>query len=280
MKYQIAPIQSVDLPTGITMAYRRYGVAGARPVLMVHGVTGTSVGYTQIAQVLTTEIAVDIVAVDLRGHGQSSKPDGTPYWTRQHTDDIVALIDTLGLPPVHLVGHSLGSLIGQDFAARYPAKAASLTLIATGTGVNENATLAGLQEMSKDWDKPEYAGVVNAEFLNANWWPDAATNEDPDFRAALLEAVIDVPPYAWRLAFLGCETYPEEVSAIAAPVQIIFGTEDVFFTREQQFALINGVSSATILYQEWRNHIHDIMWPADNGKRIGHDIASFLKLIG
>lgn len=279
MKYDIPPIQFAELPTGITMAYRRNGKAGARPVVLVHGVTGTSVGFSQIAAVLAGELDADIVAVDLRGHGQSSKPDGTPYWTRQHTDDLAALIKALGLGAVHVVGHSLGSLIAQDIAARYPDCVDSVTLIATGTGTEGNQTLLSLQELTKDWDKPEYAGVVNWDFLTENWWGDAKSNEDPELLHALHEAVVDVPAYAWRLALLGCETYPDELSSIEVPVQIIFGTEDVFFTREQQMQLIASISSDTVLYQEWKGHVHDIMWPGDNGKRIGKDIAAFLRLV-
>src|SRR5580692_2187104 len=60
-----------------------------------------------------------IVLYDKRGHGRSEVPPG-PYSIDDHTDDLIALIDHLGLADVAVVGLSIGGLIAQNLALRAP----------------------------------------------------------------------------------------------------------------------------------------------------------------
>src|SRR3981081_4636293 len=70
-----------------------------------------------------------VLAPDLPGHGRSG---GAPLPTIAGMADwIAALLDTAGAPKARLVGHSMGSLIALETAARHPAKVAGLSLIGT-----------------------------------------------------------------------------------------------------------------------------------------------------
>jgi pimeloyl-ACP methyl ester carboxylesterase len=60
-----------------------------------------------------------LIAPDLRGFGDSDKPDG-PHGPDQHAADMVALLDTLGLPKVGVVGHDVGGAVMQPLARRAP----------------------------------------------------------------------------------------------------------------------------------------------------------------
>ena len=68
-------------------------------------------------------------ALDLRGCGDTDHPDDG-YTIEQLTDDLYAFATKLGLPPFHLVGHSLGGAVAMQFALEYPELVKTLLLVA------------------------------------------------------------------------------------------------------------------------------------------------------
>ncbi|HUL99149.1 MAG TPA: alpha/beta fold hydrolase [Mycobacterium sp.] len=73
------------------------------------------------------------VAIDWRGQGESA-PTADGYDMDTLVDDAVALIEHLGVAPVHYVGLSMGGFIGQRIAARRPELVRTLTLLDTSAG--------------------------------------------------------------------------------------------------------------------------------------------------
>ncbi len=71
-----------------------------------------------------------ILVYDTRGHGQSAAPAG-PYTLEQLADDFRALLSHLDVQRLHFVGLSMGGMIGQTFALKYPGMLYSLTLANT-----------------------------------------------------------------------------------------------------------------------------------------------------
>jgi len=71
-----------------------------------------------------------ILAYDTRGHGRSAAPKG-PYSLEQLADDLYALLEHLKIDRPHYVGLSMGGMIGQTFALKYPGRLASMTLCDT-----------------------------------------------------------------------------------------------------------------------------------------------------
>jgi lipase len=93
---------------GIHLHYVSWGQFSQpeRAVLLVHGLTNSHMEWSELGPILA-EHGWYIIAPDLRGRGWSGKPPhgyGIPY----HVNDLLALGDALGLPRVHLIGHSLG----------------------------------------------------------------------------------------------------------------------------------------------------------------------------
>lgn len=107
-----------------------YEVLGAgRPVVLLHGFTASSAQwhYSGLAAELAKEHQV--ILVDLRGHGRSSKPhDQALYSLDERLSDINAVLDDLGVDQAHLLGYSMGGWLAFGMAARYPERVASLMI--------------------------------------------------------------------------------------------------------------------------------------------------------
>ena len=99
------------------------------PLLLSHGLLMS--GRMFDAQVAALRAHYRCIRWDHRGQGRSADVEGRAISIEQCTDDAVALIRALGLPPVHFVGLSMGGFVGMRLAARHPELIRSLTLLDT-----------------------------------------------------------------------------------------------------------------------------------------------------
>lgn len=108
-------------------------VAGhGHPLLLLHGFPQTMAIWAQIAPALV-KLGYQVVCADLRGYGESDKPDATSdltnYSFRSMAEDQVALMRALGHEQFHLVGHDRGARTAYRLALDYPNAVVSLTLM-------------------------------------------------------------------------------------------------------------------------------------------------------
>jgi pyruvate dehydrogenase E2 component (dihydrolipoamide acetyltransferase) len=121
---------------GRSLRIGRAGGTEGVPAVLIHGYAGDLHSWA-----FTVEAFGDrpVIAIDLPGHGGSSKDVGDGSLTTL-AEAIGAGLDTLGVARAHLVGHSLGAAVVARLAAERPSLAASVTLICPaglGAGVNE-----------------------------------------------------------------------------------------------------------------------------------------------
>ncbi|GAB4420634.1 MAG: alpha/beta hydrolase [Anaerolineales bacterium] len=108
----------------LEMYYEIHGKG--QPLMLLHGLGSSSRDWEM--QVRHFSARYKVVLCDLRGHGRTSKPRGR-YSIAQFSDDVAALLASLKLDPVHLVGISMGGMVAFDFAIRFPDMLKSLTII-------------------------------------------------------------------------------------------------------------------------------------------------------
>ncbi|MBB6284767.1 alpha/beta fold hydrolase [Geobacillus subterraneus] len=118
---------------GIDLHLVDFGGKG-ETIICIHGLTANSRYWDSVAERLIDSYRV--LAIDLRGRGDSMKP-ASGYNIRQHTEDILQVLDFLELEKVIYMGHSLGALIGVSFAATYPQRLSRLILVDGGANVDE-----------------------------------------------------------------------------------------------------------------------------------------------
>lgn len=98
---------------------------GGLPVIIMHGMFGSLSNWRGIAQSLSENYRV--INVDLRNHGRSPHASGLSY--EAMANDILALMDRLGVERAHLIGHSLGGKLGMVLADRHPERVARLAVV-------------------------------------------------------------------------------------------------------------------------------------------------------
>ncbi|AKU25435.1 alpha/beta hydrolase [Geobacillus sp. LC300] len=118
---------------GIDLHLVDFGGTG-ETIICVHGLTANSRYWDSVAERLVDSYRV--LAIDLRGRGDSEKPK-SGYNIRQHTEDILQVVNHLGLEKIIYMGHSLGALIGASFAATYPQRLSRLILVDGGVNIDE-----------------------------------------------------------------------------------------------------------------------------------------------
>ncbi|WP_027583061.1 alpha/beta hydrolase [Bradyrhizobium sp. Ai1a-2] len=98
-------------------------IGAGKPLLLLHGWPEFWLTWEPVMARLSDRFA--LIAPDLRGFGDSDKPDG-PYGPEQHTDDMLALMDALGIERAGVVGHDVGGAVMQPLARKAPERIAGL----------------------------------------------------------------------------------------------------------------------------------------------------------
>lgn len=119
----------------------RYLIAGqGEPVVLLHGYAQTSRMWLPLIPELARTRTV--IAPDLRGFGDSSKPDGG-YDKKTMAQDVHALVTDLGYPQVSIAGHDIGLMVAYAYAAQYPAEVDRIALM--------DAFLPGVGDWTNVW---------------------------------------------------------------------------------------------------------------------------------
>ncbi len=116
---------------GISLAVHEWPGKWAA-IVCVHGLTANLACWASVADILSPDYR--IIAYDLRGRGDSDKPE-QGYSLQIHCEDLAGLLDRLRLKKAVLMGHSLGAHIALCFAVRFPRRVSRLVLIDGGIDV-------------------------------------------------------------------------------------------------------------------------------------------------
>jgi pimeloyl-ACP methyl ester carboxylesterase len=143
----LVPYSSFDVPvSGGALHVGRWGV-GEQLVVAAHGITGNHRSWQGVARALGPDVS--LVAPDLRGRGSSTKLP-KPYGMRAHADDLVAVLDHLGVRRAVLAGHSMGAYVATTAAANHRDRWSHVVLVDGGVAlplppaVDPDAMLAGV----------------------------------------------------------------------------------------------------------------------------------------
>jgi pimeloyl-ACP methyl ester carboxylesterase len=137
-------------------------------VLFVHGNVSSSLFWQQPLLALAETGRVRALAVDLRGFGGTDPaPIDASRGLRDWADDVAALVDTLGLDRVHLVGWSMGGGVVLQYLLDHPERVASVALVAPVSPYGFGGTAGPDGRRVHDNGGGSGAGGANPEFVAA-----------------------------------------------------------------------------------------------------------------
>jgi pimeloyl-ACP methyl ester carboxylesterase len=136
-----------------------------QPILCLHGRWGR--GETWVDFIQHYGSTYRVIAPDQRGHGLSSKPI-SKYTAEEMADDMIQLLDYLGIDSAIVVGHSMGGYIAGHLAASYPGRVRALAILdksAAGPTKPNELPLAAIEivdPVTKDWPLP-FTSLMEAQ---------------------------------------------------------------------------------------------------------------------
>lgn len=121
----------------VRMHYMEAGVG--EPLLLIHTIGQSLYTWRNVFMQLSEHYRV--IAVDLLGHGYSSRPAQFDYTTAEHAKSICMFMDAKGIESAHIIGFSMGAVYVLDFLTKYPERAGKALLIAPG-GITQEMPLS------------------------------------------------------------------------------------------------------------------------------------------
>ncbi|MBC7779286.1 MAG: alpha/beta fold hydrolase [Proteobacteria bacterium] len=209
-----------------------------------------------------------VVRMDLRGHGCSAVPPAdTPLTLARLTQDLVELLDHLGITTAHLLGVSGGGYLAQRLAIEDPARVSSLLLFASRPGFKDSNGAAWIPEMERRGLRTFIAETLDERLPTAqlsqphiDWFLDEIARNDPVF---VRRFVLYMTTQYWMpdLARIRCPTL------IVAPAGDSIGNASAY---DEMQRLIIG--SERLDYESANHNICDYL-----PDRCARDAMSFLQ---
>jgi len=185
-----------------------------------------------------------VLAVDLPGHGRSGGP---PLASVEALADwIVALLDAAGVKQATLVGHSMGSLVAVECAARYPGRIAKIVLVSTAFPMKVSEELL---DAARD-DEPLAQDMVN--IWSHAGYAQYPGNPGPGFwvMGENLRLMQRQQPGVMHVDFKACNDYANGITAagkVTAPALLIVGKRDMMTPPRAALALAAALADKRVV---------------------------------
>jgi 3-oxoadipate enol-lactonase len=193
-------MSTVTLADGNTLAYRIDDFTdpwrAAETVLMIHGLAESSESWRAWVPHLARKYR--ILRVDLRGYGRSTPMPSDYRWRFDEVvDDLVTVLDSLGLERAHVIGAKIGGTFGLALAARHPMRVISLSAVGAPASLTSFAERAPTWREQirrtgvRPWAQATMEGRLGTGLPSAvvEWWIDLMSDTAPSTLEGFLRMV-------------------------------------------------------------------------------------------
>jgi pimeloyl-ACP methyl ester carboxylesterase len=271
---QLDPGEALAEANGLTLCYQSFGAPADSPILLIMGLGAQMIWWSDDFCEALAARGFRVVRFDNRDIGKSSyisapPPDimqiiqgalRPPYTLEDMARDTVGLMDALGMAQAHLVGASMGGMIAQVAAIRFPERVRTLTSIMSTTG-----------ERGLPPAKPEVYAAISGpppltapEFIETNvrvaellrGYADAGEAADARARATRAAARGLNPAGGARqlAAVIAGGSRKEALAGVKAPTLVIHGVDDPLVPVEAGKATAAAIPGAKLLVLERMGH--------------------------
>jgi len=276
----------------VSLWYRVAGKTDGVPLVFLHGGPGEGSQAFQAIGGPELEKTRRIVYLDQRGSGRSDRPKGESFYSIEIlVEDIEQLRRHLGVEKIALLGHSFGTILALEYAARYPGHVSAIVLagavpdlpraldIQCGrlASADPTAYARARQGLAADANPrcnafAAYEGDAMKAHIQRNMFPDAATGALVD-RLDSQDHLDNTGELSGALFAQGLASYRfMSASKVTAPVLVIAGGKDLQAVIEPQRSLAEALPHAWLIEYPANGHFMFVEDPV----RFARDVDKFL----
>ena len=253
----------------IQVNYELSGKKGAPVVVLSHSLSASLLMWNLQMDALNPHFQV--LRYDMRGHGKS---DGTPgpYTLELLAEDVIGLLDALGIDRVHFVGLSIGGMIGQSLALNYIHRLRSLALCDTAALIPAEAQPIWQERM----DKARSKGMkVQVDETMERWFTPSFLKQS----SPMVEIIRKQIPATSVQGYIGCAeairklNYLDQLSKIKIPTLIIVGEDDPGTPVSASEAIHKQLSNSKLVILPSARHLSNI----EQAEAFNATLLKFLK---
>jgi pimeloyl-ACP methyl ester carboxylesterase len=238
---------------GVDIAYQLHGNPLHPTLLLIHGLGTPLTGWPSVVIESFVAAGYQVLLLDNRDIGCSKKLDHfaipnmpwvvlklklglsikAPYQLEDMMEDIVALLDALNLPEVHLVGASMGGMIAQLIAIHHPQRVKSLTSIMSTTGYKKLPAIEkGIRETlaqtptSKDYKDRMAYHIKKWQLIGSPDYPSSDAYLHQYVDSMLHRGITAKGTMRQMLAIMAADNREHALSKLDIPSLVIHGDSD------------------------------------------------------
>jgi pimeloyl-ACP methyl ester carboxylesterase len=277
------PEQFCDVGGGITLCFETFGDPSDPTALLIMGLGTQMVAWQDDFCLELASRGLHVVRFDNRDIGHSTHLQGpiptiaqllirskhaARYTLAEMAEDTAGLLSELGLAPAHVIGASMGGMIGQTLAARHPQKVRSLVSIMASTGSlwSGRPALRIYPALLRNPPKGRDAFIAGAARLFATIGSPGLPR-DPDDIRAIAAASYDRDhdpggPGRQLAAITASGDRTRELRGMTAPTLVIHGTADPLVAHSGGRATARAIAGAKLMSIEGMGHdMPRAVWP-------------------
>jgi pimeloyl-ACP methyl ester carboxylesterase len=226
---------------GVQIYFEEHGIG--EPVMLVHGFASRAEHNWGVTQWFTTLAPhYRVVALDCRGHGKSGKPHDREAYSRETMgEDIIRLMDHLGIKRTLIMGYSMGGRIVTGLLMSHPERLRAAVLGGIGAAPAE----------APSFSRQPIVDAMLAENISS-----VTDQRAREFRRFAESAGNDLKALAACMAGRGGDLTAEQIAAkkIRVPVMIVIGTKDLLVGNPT--LLRDSIPGSKLVMLEGRDHLN------------------------
>jgi 3-oxoadipate enol-lactonase len=223
------------------------------PLLLIAGFACDHTIWAKVAPALARRYRV--ISIDNRGMGQSPASK-TPVSVRVMADDAAAVLQALGLGPVHVAGHSMGGMIAQELALAHPDLVRSLTLLASFAQTDARG-----KAIIESWgDMPTKVDPLTMTKVLLPWMYTNGFYSQPGVIDKLIQLILanPYPPSAQAIyeqsRAISASNTTERLHEITCPTLVVVGSDDILAPVPSSQQLAQGIRGSELVVLEKTGH--------------------------
>lgn len=243
-------------------------------IVLIHGFGANKDNWTRLARQLTNEF--NVYAIDLPGHGDSSKELDLGYRFEDQVSHLSKILDALGIQRAHMMGNSMGGAITALYAATYPDQIRTAVLFDPAGIFEYDSELVSLV---MDGDNPlipsqegDFERLVDFALEKKPFvpWPVYDVMEEKaianrDVNEVIFDAIRDT----------GYEAdFRTTITDIKAPVLVIWGMEDRVINYQNANVFVERIPDARKVLLDGVGHAPMIEVPEESARLFREFIAN------